>query len=279
MSRALLSIIAVVFLLASCGGAGSGAPMIDGEAADPSGSWTLAGAEPTIDIPGDARVTLEVVPDGDDWEVGGVAACNSYSGSVSTEGSTWRTEGYGATEMGCEEPLMSIEQTYLAALTTVDAWTRTSADELVLTGPGIELRFEVLPPVPTAELTATTWVLDGLVSGTGPDAAVSSIVADADQASLRLAPDGTMEASTGCRTFAGEWIESGDEVLLTTFGMRDDSPNVAADGTTTCDESVVAQEDHVLSVLGDGFRAVIDGQRLTLTSRDGLGLSYRAADG
>ncbi|MEX1178473.1 MAG: META domain-containing protein [Nitriliruptor sp.] len=149
----------------------------------------------------------------------------------------------------------------------------------MLTGPEVRLEYSSLPPVPTAELTATTWVLDGLVTGTGPDASFSSAATGADEATLQLAPDGTVEASTGCRTFTGEWVGTGDEVMLTTFGQRDDSPNVAEDGTTSCDEAVVAQEDQVLSVLGDGFRAEVDGQQLTLTSRDGLGLVYRAAEG
>ena len=54
---------------------------------------------------------------------------------------------------------------------------------------------------------------------------------------------------------------------------------VVTDGITTCAEVVIAQENHVLSVLGDGFRAEVDGRRLTLISRDGLGLTYRAAGG
>jgi len=173
---------------------------------------------------------------------------------------------------------MAAERAYLDALHAVDTWTRASAEELVLTGPDVELRFEMLPPVPTAELTVTTWVLEGLVTGTGADASVSSTAAGADEATLGLEPNGTVDATTGCRSFFGEWTETGDEILLATFGVRDDSPNVAADGTTTCKEAVVAQENHVLSVLGDGFRAEIDGQRLTLISRDGLGLSYRASE-
>lgn len=277
--RLLLSAIAVL-LLASCGGADS-TPSVggsDGAPSDPAGSWVLLGSQPTIDVPDDARVTLEVAADGDAWEVGGTAACNSYGGTVATDGNTWRGQGYAATEMACDEPRMAAEQAYLDALDAVDTWTRPSADELVLTGADVELRFESLPAVPTAELTATTWVLESLVTGTGADAAVSSLAPGADEATLRLEPDGTVEASTGCRTFSGEWTETGDEILLTTFGVRDDSPNVAADGTTTCDEAVVEQEDHVLSVLGDGFRAEIDEQRLTLVSRDGLGLAYRAAE-
>lgn len=277
-TRSLLGAIAAL-LLAACGSADPAGPVVegDGSTADPAGAWVLVAAQPTIDIPDGARVTLEVAADGAAWQVGGTSACNSYGGTVVTDGSSWRGEGYAATEMACEEPRMAAERAYLDALIRVDTWTRPSPDELVLSGPDVELRFEALPPVPTAELTATRWVLDGLLMGTGPDAAVASTVAGAAEATLYLDPDGTLAATTGCRSFSGEWIETGDEILLTTFGVRDDSPNVAADGTTTCDEAVVSQEDQVLSVLGDGFRVEIDGPRLTVISRDGLGLQYRAA--
>lgn len=281
MPTRLLLIAVAVMLLAACGDATNPAAPAedDGTAADPAGSWVLVDAQPTIEVPAGARVTLQVAREGDGWQVGGTAACNSYGGAVDIEGSAWRARGYAGTDMACEEPRMAAERAYLDALAGVEEWARPSAGELVLTGPEVTLRFEELPPVPTADLTATTWVLDGLVTGTGPDASVSSPVAGADEATLRLEPGGAVDASTGCRTFSGEWTEAGDEVLLTTFGQRDDSPNVAADGTTTCDEAVVAQEHHVLSVLGDGFRAAVEGQRLTLVSRDGLGLSYRAAEG
>lgn len=281
MPTRLLLISLTALLLASCDGTGDpNAPTVegDGDTRDPAGSWELVDAEPAIEVPDDARVTLEVSADGDAWQAGGTSACNSYGGRVVTEGSTWRAEGFGGTEMGCDGSRMTAERDYLESLQQVDTWARPAQDVLVLTGPEVELRFEELPPVPTAEVTGTTWELDGLVSGTGPDASVSSPASGADEAILRLESDGTMEATTGCRTFAGEWQETGDEILLTTFGVDDDSPNVATDGTTTCDEPVVEQEHHVLSVLGDGFRAEIDEQRLTLISRDGLGLTYRAAE-
>jgi len=277
---ALLGTLAGLVLTACAGAADPTAPPVDdgGTAASPAGAWVLADSQPTIGVPPDARVTLSVDPDGDAWQVGGTSACNSYGGTVVTDGDRWRAEDYGMTEMACEEPWMAAEQAYLDALLAVDAWERPSADELVLTGPGVELRFAAPAPVPTAGLTGTRWVLDALLFGAGTDATVSSTVADAEEATLNLDADGTVTASTGCRTFSGEWIETGDEVLLTTFGERDDSPNVAVDGTTICPPAVVAQEDHVLSVLGDGFRAEVEGTRLTLTSGDGLGLTYRAMD-
>ena len=54
---------------------------------------------------------------------------------------------------------------------------------------------------------------------------------------------------------------------------------LAADDAATagvCPPAAVGQGRVVLQVLGDGFRAEVDGDRLTLTSRGGDGLVYRA---
>lgn len=275
--KLLMASVASALVLTACGGE-PGAPVVEVEGTtDPAGAWVLTDADPAIDVPAGSRVTLEVVADGDTWEAGGTSACNSYGGRVVIDGERWHGEGYAGTDMACEEPRMAAEQAYLDALMRIDTWARPSDDQLVLTGPDLQLRFEALPPVPLAALTDTTWVLEGLVEGAGPDATVTSTAAGAEEATLVLHAAGTVDASTGCRTFTGEWVETGDEILLSTFGQRDDSPNVAADGTTTCEQDVVRQEDHVLSVLGDGFRAEIDGEQLTLVSRDGLALTYRAS--
>lgn len=279
MMTRLLVIAVAALVLSACGSqAGVGGPTVEGDpdGLDPAGAWVLAEADPAIEVPADARITLEVSADGDRWQAGGTSACNSYGGEVTIDGRDWRGSGYGSTAMGCDEPRMTAEQAYLGALETITSWARPTEDTLVLSGPAVELRFTLLPPLPTADLVETTWILTGLVSGAGADGSVSSTAPDADEATLQLRADGMMDASTGCRTFAGDWVETGDEVLLTTFGQRDDSPNVAADGTTTCTDAVVAQENHVLSVLGDGFHVQVDGQHLTLISRDGLGLNYRA---
>jgi hypothetical protein len=43
-----------------------------------------------------------------------------------------------------------------------------------------------------------------------------------------------------------------------------------------CPAELETQDGHVVTVLGDGFRAVVDGQLLTLTSSGDLGLVYRS---
>jgi heat shock protein HslJ len=226
MIRSSLLGVIIAVLLVACGSTEPSTPVIegDGTAADHRGAWVLAHAEPTIDVPGDARVTLTVTDDDGTWQVGGTAACNDYGGTVTTDGATWRAQGYGGTAMDCDEPRMAAERTYLDTLQRVDTRTRPSPDQLVLTGPDLELRFAALSPGPLAELTGTTWALDPLVTGTGADATVTSTAPGAGAATLRFEPDGTMEATTGCRSFSGGWVETGDEILLTTFGQRDDSP-------------------------------------------------------
>jgi heat shock protein HslJ len=185
------------------------------------------------------RITLTLEEDG----VGGTAACNLYGGDVEIDGGDWRLGELSWTERGCEPDVMASEQAYLAALTAVDSVAR-DGEQLVLSGSGAELRFDELPPVPTAELVSTVWELDTLIEG---DAASSVL---GDQATLELRGDGTLEGSTGCRTLTGTYVVSGDEVVAT---------SLAAD-----------------AVIGDGFRAAIDGGRLTLTSEGDLGLGYRA---
>jgi heat shock protein HslJ len=221
------------------------------------GSWELVEGEvdgaPLV-LPPDRRITFQV--DGD--EVGGTV-CNHYFGTWGAAG----IGGLGSTDMACDPPaLMELESTYLGALQAVrDA--EVAGEVLRLTGDGVDLQFTATPPVPVADLVDTTWELTTLLDG---DTA-SSTVAGAEPATFVLRGDGTAEGSTGCRTFTGRWVEDGDEVLFTDLAMDGD-----------CPDELWAQDDHVVAALGDGFRAQVDGQQLTVTSRDGDGLVYTAVD-
>jgi heat shock protein HslJ len=156
---------------------------------------------------------------------------------------------------------MAVESAYLAALTKVDS-ARMDADQLVLSGPGTELRFERLEPPPTAEIIGTGWQLESLVQADE----VSSTVGD--PATLTLRADGSFEGSTGCRTLTGRYTIDGAEILAT---------EMRADGE--CPPDVAAQDAHVIEVLGDGFLAKVNGEQLQLTSPGMVwGLVYRAAE-
>lgn len=241
----------LVLVIAGCG---------DGEASDqttdvprPDGDWQLVdGVQTPVDFP----ITMSIVG----TEVLGRAACNSYFGTVIVNGSTVGFGELGATDMGCQQAVMEAEAAFLANLSTVDSF-EYRGDRLILKGGGNDLVFDPIQPVPTAELLNTTWVLETLIEGE----AATSVAGE--PATLLLAPDGTLTASTGCRTLTGRWLESGGVVVV---------PELSADGD--CPDELWKQDSLVVTVVGDEFRAEIDGDMLTLTSMGGDGLVYRAKE-
>jgi heat shock protein HslJ len=254
----------VVLLLAGCArlspGAGSSATPQPSAAATPDvvGAWVLAQGTHdgvAIDVPDGWRVTLNF---SDDGEVGG-QACNHYGGTYELEGGRISFAAMSMTEMACEEPMMTVEAAYHAALAAIREVDR-EGDRLTLSGDATELVFDLLPPVPDAALQGTEWTLDSLIQGE----AVSSVQAEP---SLTLNADGTLAGSTGCREFSGEYVVSGDEVQVTSLATTDQA----------CAAELESQDAFVLEVLEGGFTVAIDGDALTLGKADGTGLGYRAA--
>jgi heat shock protein HslJ len=243
----------------SCALLATGCAQPSAPVSDPTGiAWELqsgtvdGAALPVLDS---HPITLTFAEDA----LGGTAACNGYGGTYSISGSDITFSELGATEMACvPEEVMESERLYLASLPTVETFSSTEED-LTLSGDGVELIFGALRPVPTAELTGTVWVLESLIDGDS----VSSVAGE--RATLELYTDGSMLGSTGCRGLHGTYSVIGAEVVMT---------EMAAEGD--CPADLEAQDSHVVSVLGDGFRVAIDGQTLTLVSPGGLGLAYRA---
>jgi heat shock protein HslJ len=259
MLRPVIAALAALLVVAACNGtSASTTPSVP--PVDPVGSWLLvkatAGGQPLV-LRDNAQVTFNV----DGSQVSGRSACNQYFGEFTVVDGKVTLGGLGGTEMACEEPIMALEAAYLAGLAAADT-ARMDADQLVLTGPGTELRFDRLEPPPTGEMIGTQWLLESTVQAD----AVSSTVGE--QATLTLHDDGTLEGSTGCRTLTGRYTIDGAEILAT---------ELRADGE--CPDDVFAQDSHVIEVLGDGFQAVVDGQKLHVTSPGGVwGLVYRAAE-
>lgn len=189
---------------------------------------------------------------------GGTAACNGYGGTYTVSGNEITFSEIFGTEMACfPDETMTSEQMYLDAFSRVETFAM-GEDTLTLSGEGIELEFVALPPVPIAELTGTVWVLDSLVQGDS----VSSVVGE--RATLELFTDGSMLGSTGCRSLNGRYTVTGAEVLLNELSAEGECPEL------------VDQDSLVVTVLGDGFRAAIEGDTLTLSSVGNEGLIYKA---
>jgi heat shock protein HslJ len=204
-------------------------------------------------VPQGWRVTLNFLAD----EVNG-QACNHYGGNYSIgDGGRITFDAMAMTEMACEEPMMTVEAAYHAALAAVSMATR-DGERLTLSGPDAELVFRLLPPVPDEEIVGTRWHLDSLIQG---DAA-SSVMGEAF---LELSPDGTFEGTTGCRQIVGRYVLNGDTI---------DFVEMAANGE--CPAAMQQQDGLVLQVLGDGFVPAVDGRTLTMTDNGDLGLMYRS---
>lgn len=95
-------------------GATSGSAIVDLAAT----SWVLeelAGA-PVVD-------TIPTIAFDRDGTVSGSAGCNTFSGSYQQEGASLRFGPLGSTKMGCADPTMLVESTFLAALAGTTDWS------------------------------------------------------------------------------------------------------------------------------------------------------------
>lgn len=101
--------------------------LVDGSDADGSFGWI-----------GDFEVTAEF----DDGQLSGQGACNQYGGEYTLDGEALRITEQFWTEMACDPAVaMDADEDYREALRAVERAAR-DGDELVLTGPEVELRYE-----------------------------------------------------------------------------------------------------------------------------------------
>jgi heat shock protein HslJ len=242
-------------VLAACADRSGGSP------AEPAlpllGEWELldgSSGDTTVPRPDGTGATLTFA----DGRVSGASFCNHYGGTYVLSGSSLALDGLGGTEMACAPEVMTAESVYLRALGAVDTAAVEDGD-LVLTGEGAALRFGRVAPAPAFELVGTRWVLETLVQG---EVASSTL---GEPAVLVLLPDGTLSGSTGCRTLSGRWARTDDRLVFPEWQAHGD-----------CPAGVRAQDEHVLAVLDAETIATVDGDRLTVNSRNGLGLVYRA---
>lgn len=222
------------------------------------GPWQMTtGSYDSDPIPTLDSHPITITFDGD--QLGGTAACNSYGGRWQENEGTFQILELSWTEMACAPPsVMESEASYLTALTNVES-TEVIDGELVMAGSRTEMTFERLEPVPTAEMQATVWVLDGIIE----EETVRSV--SGERATLEFFTDGSFIGSTGCRTISGTYEVTGVVVQFTNFG---------ADGD--CSFDLADQDNDVISSLEGGFRVDIQGDRMTTWNEGDEGLTYKA---
>lgn len=216
-----------------------------------AGDWILVSGIPVVD---GFPVTMTASVN----EIGGRAACNLFGTSAIVDGSSIEFGEFSSTAMACEPDVMDAESAFTEALASVTAWKLIDG-QLHFDGADVSLVFDRAPEVPTADIVGTTWVLETVVED---DMAFMTV---GEPATLILGQDGTLTGSTGCRTLTGRWIEANAQIVFTEF---------SAGGQ--CSADVQDQDGRVVTVLGDGFAAEVDGDLLSLTSMGNEGLVYRA---
>ena len=77
------------------------------------------GRHAVVGVLGESSVTMSF----EDGKVAGSAGCNRFHGTYSTEGNTLKLGPLATTRRACEEPLMTQEREFLAALASAISWS------------------------------------------------------------------------------------------------------------------------------------------------------------
>jgi len=254
----------VVAALALAGCASQGANDVAAPVGDElDGSWLLTAATDasgTFDLD-DLAITLDV----DGRQASGNSGCNSYTGDFAGTADGVAFGPFASTQMYCEpDSTMKLESRYLKALETVD--TATIDDDtltLSLDDDVLQLIYSETGAPADSELVGPTWTLEAI---TAADTA-TSVQGDA---TLVFGEDGTIRGSAGCRGFSSDYVALDDDEIRITRLEIDHS---------NCPAEIGEQETRVFDVIGEGFRADVEGDLLTV-SRTGSDatLVYRAGE-
>jgi heat shock protein HslJ len=195
-----------------------------------------------------------------DGQVGGNAACNSYSGPYEVNGDKIEFGMIASTMMACPEPVMNQEIGYLGALEQA-ATIEVTEDGLRMFNANGEVVLEFAPIEP-ASLTGTNWLLTSYNNGRGgmqSPVIGSEITAD-------FSEDGRLSGSAGCNNYNASY-EASEETI---------SIGVTASTEMACmdPEGVMDQEVLYLAALQNSAVYSIQDDRLEIRDENGSGVAY-----
>lgn len=198
----------VFIVVAACGGAdGQSGDTLPEPVVSIDGDWVATGlvVDGAVIAVNPPTVSMTIV----DEQVAGVAACNSYAGTLDIgDDGSFTLGGLAITEMACEPAdVMATEAAVLDAFAAIDTYELT--DELVLTSDDGATSMTLV--------RATGVALDGSWAAVG--ATVAGVeVSDLDAVSVTMdVGAGRISGASGCNSYEIEIEVSGDSL---TFGPR-----------------------------------------------------------
>lgn len=108
----------------------------------PDTSWRLVALTPEVPL-GAVRVTA--VFDADARRISGMAGCNRFTGTFTTDGERLTIGPLATTRMMCPEPQMRVEDAVLRTLAAAQSWTQSDQTLVIETGTGESLTFSSVP--------------------------------------------------------------------------------------------------------------------------------------
>jgi heat shock protein HslJ len=213
-------------------------------------SWKLVelNAQPV------AASKAEIVLDPTDHHVSGSTGCNRIAGSYELNGESIHFGPLAMTMMACvPDELMKLEQTFVKALATVQAWKMDGAHLALLDAQGkVVAQFDATPPV---SLEHTSWHLVELRAkpvAENEDAPNKAEIV-LDQTEHRVS------GSAGCNRIMGGYELKGDSLHFGPLGMT----------MMACAPELMKQEQTFVKALADVAAWKIDGTQLDLLDAKG----------
>ena len=146
---------------------------------------------------------------GQENAINGSTGCNTYFGSYSLEGNTFKAGPFGVTKMICDDAIMQVEQAFLAGLESVQNYQITLNQLIITTANGSLLLYADRMP-----LEGPQWTLKsiGAVENPQPPLAGSMFVTSFGRQFGM--PSGVKSGGTGCKNFNAIYYASLDSIKV-----------------------------------------------------------------
>ena len=176
--------------------------------------WQLASIDGKP-LPGGVSANVLFTPadslaaQGKENTLNGSAGCNNFFGQYSVDGNTFKSGPFGATQMMCDEPVMKIEQAFLAGLENAQGYQITLNQLIVNTASGSLLFYADRMP-----LEGPLWTLKNIGPVGNPPAPLAGSEFTANFSRQFGMPSGVKSGGTGCNDYTATYYASLDEIKV-----------------------------------------------------------------